>query len=69
MVKTLRSQCQGHLFHHLAGEDPACLMLKKKKRKRKRNPIPPTVAGPQNDSRAFAPPTWSTVTKNPGMSL
>ena len=31
MVKTLRSQCRGHLFHHLAGEDPACLVAKKKK--------------------------------------
>ena len=34
MVKTLRSQCRGYLFHHhLAGEDPACLMAKKKKKK------------------------------------
>ena len=36
MVKTLRSQCQGHLFHHLAGEDPACLMLKKKEKEKEK---------------------------------
>ena len=37
VVKTLSSQCQGHLFHHLAGEDPACLMQKKKEKKKKKS--------------------------------